>query len=249
MRNWKKFVAAFAAATMIMSVGSVAFATAVPTVNEDHNAVSLTNYTEVVDSSYQWTVIIIPAAKKTATSLEASDLLYINQGKSTDGFWTNMGTKGESLADGNYTMRIGGNSPALDSLNPRYYEFDFTVSSDDDDVTITFTWGDFNADGNVDSTDVTNAIVSFLGGGQSFVGTNGYTFTRNSGDIVKDAKTYTMEKGYLWGDINGDGDVDSTDVTNTIVAFLGGNKSFTSSVLGETYTYGASEVTLKVTEK
>ena len=251
MKNWKKAVAAFAAAAMTMSIGCVAFADAVEPLDGNVGA-SLTNPGNYIDSQHQWTVIIIPKSVQNKNALESSDLYYINQGTSADGFWTNMLTKGDKLADGTYLMRIGGTN--VDSSNAAYddngyYEFEFTVVSEDDDITITFTWGDFNADGSVTLADVTNLVVAYLGGNKVFTGQDGYTYTYASGDIVKNDTTYTIEKGYCWGDINGDGNVTLADVTNTVVAYLGGNKSFTSSVLGETYTYGTSEVTLKITEK
>ena len=156
MKNLKEIVASFAAVAMVMSIGSVAFADGVTgsiSVGEDHDTVSLTNYASIVDSSNQWTVIIIHKDKQLSETLTGEDLYYINQGTSADGFWTNMGTK-SVLADGDYLMRIGGTSL------PNYEEIEFTVSSTPEGIEIQL--GDTNDDGTVDISDVNPVIQHIL---------------------------------------------------------------------------------------
>ena len=102
MKKIKKLVACLSAAAIAMTVGVSAFAA---TATYEDGFVKVAD--APIDAEHQWTVVVIAADKADAT-LTAEDLYYINQGTSGEAFWTNgMGTKTE-LTDGDYIVRIGG---------------------------------------------------------------------------------------------------------------------------------------------
>ena len=117
----KKLVAIGAAAAMSMAMCVNAFA-AITVSSEDSkfgsyaDGVAKLADDSAIDATHQWTVVIIDAEKENS-NLQASDLYYINQGTSAEGFWvTNgMGTKvdlttlvNETTTEKNFIIRIGG---------------------------------------------------------------------------------------------------------------------------------------------
>lgn len=108
MRNLKKMAALGAAAVMALSMNVSAFAAATGTAKASYSGgkVLLDSLADI-DATHQWTVVVIDVADQNA-NLTADKLYYINQGTSGDAFWTDgMGTKTE-LKDGDYIVRIGG---------------------------------------------------------------------------------------------------------------------------------------------
>ncbi len=108
MRNLKKMAALGAAAVMALSMNVSAFAAATGTAKASYSGgkVLLSSLADI-DATHQWTVVVIDVADQNA-NLTADKLYYINQGTSGDAFWTDgMGTKTE-LKDGDYIVRIGG---------------------------------------------------------------------------------------------------------------------------------------------
>ena len=142
MKNFKKVIALGSAVMMSLTMGVSALAA---TADYEDGFVKLTGIDEVINAENQWTVVVIDAAKQNAT-LTAEDLYYINQGTSGDAFWTDgMGTKVE-LEDGDYIVRIGGE----------------TITSADDLIEITLTVsstpeGPVYILGDVDNNQVINA--------------------------------------------------------------------------------------------
>ena len=110
-----------------------------------------------IDAEHQWTVVVISADKADST-LVAEDLYYINQGTNGEAFWTDgMGTKTE-LTDGEYIVRIGGET----ITDPgQLIEIPLTVSSTP--VGPIYTLGDVNLDTSIDMGDAAAVLNHFLG--------------------------------------------------------------------------------------
>jgi hypothetical protein len=159
MKNFKKVIALGSAVMMSLTMSVSAFAAAgTATASYKDGFVKLSG-TEDINAENQWTVVVISKADQNAT-LTADKLYYINQGTSGDTFWTNgMGTKTE-LTEGEYIIRIGGETiTSADDL----IEIPLTIQSEV--VTPTYTPGD--CDGMVgittnDATAIAKALVGSL---------------------------------------------------------------------------------------
>lgn len=262
MKNLKKFAAFGIAAAMTVSMGVSAFAE----VNVTSDNAKFGSYTggiaklantEMLNETNQWTVVIIDKDKETA-NLTADDLYYINQGTGSEDFWvTNgMGTKvdlttlvSESTPTKNFIIRIGGETIS-DTTGIIEIPFTLTFDAGTGRTTIEFLCGEVNNDGVVDLSDVTDLISAYLGGNKKFTSSIGDVLVYDSSDFADaDGVAYTFSNGYTWGDINGDGAVDLSDVTDLISAYLGGNKLFNGEKYGKDYTYDSSMITMPITKK
>jgi len=257
----KKLVALGAAAAMSMAMCVNVFAEATSAgynVDEETKAITslklINKETDLKESSKQYTVVVFKEGKRedgtiiSASNLQAGEIEYINQGLASEEFWTDMRTK-NVISDGTYVVRVGGETGAV-TAESGVYEYNVVVSTTPDGrISVEFKCCDINGDGNVTLSDITNLISAYLGGTTEF--TNSTTqdvFTYNSSTIKGTDGTYTFSNGYKWCDINGDGAVNLTDVTNLISAYLGGNKDFSGSKFGTTYTYNESIITMSITK-
>lgn len=171
MKKFKKLIAGLSAAAMAMTVGVSAFAaqTGKATASYENGYVRLSN-TSDINATNQWTVVIIPKAKQLST-LSDSDLLYINQGTDAEPFWTGtittnadstttvsggMGVKGGTLPDGDYIVRIGGET-ITDANN--LIEIALNVSSTP--TTKTYTYGDVDNSGKIDNKDAMEILYKY----------------------------------------------------------------------------------------
>lgn len=161
MKNFKKIAAFGIAAAMTMSMGVSAFAEVTASSTDTKfgsytGGVAKLANTEMLDTTNQWTVIIIDKDKETA-NLTADDLYYINQGTGSEDFWvTNgMGTKvdlttlvSESTPTKNFIIRIGGKTI---SDTTGIIEIPFVINYNSGEVT--WTYGDVNGDGEANIDD------------------------------------------------------------------------------------------------
>ena len=199
MKKMKRLVAIAAALSCAVSVSASVFAadgTAEATYAEGFVTLSDTSD---INSTNQWTVVIISAELADET-LDADDLLYINQGTSADSFWVvdGMGVKGGELAEGDYIIRIGGDtiSSAEDLI-----EISFTVGDDGRVLQL----GDVDFDKVIGTTDINEIISHMLG-------------TALTGDALAAA------------DVDQDKVVGTTDINEIISHMLGGAKPGTITV-------------------
>lgn len=263
MKNLKKVAAFGLAAAMSVSMGVSAFAAVSATSDNANfasyeNGVAKLNNTGLITADNQWTVVIIDKSKAN-DNLSADDLYYINQGTNADDFWfTNgMGTKvdlttlvNETTTSKDFVIRIGGDSASIAESGVVEIPFTLTLDAGTGRTSIEFLCGDANCDGVVDLSDVTNLISAYLGGNKSFTSSIGDVLVYDSSDFVDaEGVAYTFSNGYAWGDINGDGAVDLSDVTNLISAYLGGVKTFNGEKYGKDYTYDSSMITMPITKK
>ena len=218
MKNLKKFAAFGIAAAMTVSMGVSAFAEVTGTASYENGTVKLKDLAGL-DAEHQWTVVVIDKDKET-NNLTAEDLYYINQGTNGETFWTDgMGTKTE-LKDGDYIIRIGGET--LDTV----VEIPLKVSTTSEGEEITFKHGDINANGTVNISDA-SAVVNFvLGVKDTFTSTEGKQFKINS----KYGNT-------LWGDINLNGTVNISDASAVVNFVLGVKDTFGDNIkIGDSIT-------------
>ncbi|MDY3929131.1 MAG: hypothetical protein SOZ34_07205 [Clostridia bacterium] len=169
MKKFKKLIAGLSAAAMAMTVGVSAFAaqTGKATASYENGYVRLSN-TSDINATNQWTVVIIPKAKQLST-LSDSDLLYINQGTDAEPFWTGtittnadstttvsggMGVKGGTLPDGDYIVRIGGETITDAS---KVIEIALTVGGGE----VTYYYGDVNFTGGYPDLDDAIEIINY----------------------------------------------------------------------------------------
>lgn len=156
MKNFKKVIALGSAVMMSLTMSVSAFAAAgTATASYKDGFVKLSG-TEDINAENQWTVVVISKADQNAT-LTADKLYYINQGTSGDTFWTNgMGTKVE-LEDGDYIVRIGGETitNAEDLI-----EIELTVATTP--VGPTYKLGDVNADDAINMGDAAAVLNHFM---------------------------------------------------------------------------------------
>lgn len=144
----KKFFVTCAAVSAV-SVCAAASAmaadfTQAPTYSDDDtNTVTIVVPADI-DAEKQATVLVVPKDKVNEVTDE--DILYINQGLTSDNGMTTLKLKGTSkLDDGTYTVKFGGYVGETFTL----YSGDFTVG----DVTPTVKYGDVNNDTLVTSSD------------------------------------------------------------------------------------------------
>lgn len=144
----KKFFVTCAAVSAV-SVCAAASAmaadfTQAPTYSDDDtNTVKIVVPADI-DAAKQATVLVVPKDKVNEVTDE--DILYINQGLTSDNGMTTLKLKGTSkLDDGTYTVKFGGYVGETFTL----YSGDFTVG----DVTPTVKYGDVNNDTLVTSSD------------------------------------------------------------------------------------------------
>lgn len=157
MRNLKKMAALGAAAVMALSMNVSAFAAATGTAKASYSGgkVLLDSLADI-DATHQWTVVVIDVADQNA-NLTADKLYYINQGTSGDAFWTDgMGTKTE-LKDGDYIVRIGGET--IDTTD-KLIEIPLKVSTT---PTPTYKLGDVNSDNSINMSDAAAVLNHFTG--------------------------------------------------------------------------------------
>ena len=160
MKNFKKIAAFGIAAAMTMSMGVSAFAEITGTALYENGAVKLQNLAGL-DADHQWTVVVIDKVNGNK-DLTADMLYYINQGTNGETFWTNgMGTKTE-LKDGEYIVRIGGET--LDTV----VEIPLNVTTGTDGKTLTFKWGDVTLDNSIDASDALAALYYGAGDVKSY---------------------------------------------------------------------------------
>lgn len=158
MRNLKKMAALGAAAVMALSMNVSAFAAATGTAKASYSGgkVLLSSLADI-DATHQWTVVVIGVADQNA-NLTADKLYYINQGTSGDAFWTDgMGTKTE-LKDGDYIVRIGGET--IDTTD-KLIEIPLKVSTTTEGRTLQL--GDVNFADGIGTPDI-NAILNHMTG-------------------------------------------------------------------------------------
>lgn len=158
MRNLKKMAALGAAAVMALSMNVSAFAAATGTATASYSGgkVLLSSLADI-DATHQWTVVVIGVADQNA-NLTADKLYYINQGTSGDAFWTDgMGTKTE-LKDGDYIVRIGGET--IDTTD-KLIEIPLKVSTTTEGRTLQL--GDVNFADGIGTPDI-NAILNHMTG-------------------------------------------------------------------------------------
>ena len=111
--------------------------------DDDTNTVKIVVPADI-DAAKQATVLVVPKDKVNEVTDE--DILYINQGLTSDNGMTTLKLKGTSkLEDGTYTVKFGGYVGETFTL----YSGDFTVG----DVTPTVKYGDVNNDTLVTSSD------------------------------------------------------------------------------------------------
>lgn len=146
--SMKKFFVTCAAVSAV-SVCAAASAmaadfTQAPTYSDDDtNTVKIVVPADI-DAAKQATVLVVPKDKVNEVTDE--DILYINQGLTSDNGMTTLKLKGTSkLDDGTYTVKFGGYVGETFTL----YSGDFTVG----DVTPTVKYGDVNNDTLVTSSD------------------------------------------------------------------------------------------------
>ena len=146
--SMKKFFVTCAAVSAV-SVCAAASAmaadfTQAPTYSDDDtNTVTIVVPADI-DAAKQATVLVVPKDKVNEVTDE--DILYINQGLTSDNGMTTLKLKGTSkLDDGTYTVKFGGYVGETFTL----YSGDFTVG----DVTPTVKYGDVNNDTLVTSSD------------------------------------------------------------------------------------------------
>ena len=144
----KKFFVTCAAVSAV-SVCAAASAmaadfTQAPTYSDDDtNTVKIVVPADI-DAAKQATVLVVPKDKVNEVTDE--DILYINQGLTSDNGMTTLKLKGTSkLDDGTYTVKFGGYVGETFTL----YSGDFTVGN----VTPTVKYGDVNNDTLVTSSD------------------------------------------------------------------------------------------------
>lgn len=110
--------------------------------DDDSNIVKIAVPADI-DASKQATVLVVPKDKVNEVTDE--DILYINQGLTSDNGMTTLKLKGTSkLEDGTYTVKFGGYVGETFTL----YSGDFTVGD-----APSYTLGDVNADTSIDSRD------------------------------------------------------------------------------------------------
>lgn len=111
--------------------------------DDDTNTVKIVVPADI-DAAKQATVLVVPKDKVNEVTDE--DILYINQGLTSDNGMTTLKLKGTSkLDDGTYTVKFGGYVGETFTL----YSGDFTVGN----VTPTVKYGDVNNDTLVTSSD------------------------------------------------------------------------------------------------
>lgn len=111
--------------------------------DDDANTVKIVVPADI-DAAKQATVLVVPKDKVNEVTDE--DILYINQGLTSEDGMTTLKLKGTSkLEDGTYTVKFGGYVGETFTL----YSGDFTVG----DVTPTVKYGDVNNDTLVTSSD------------------------------------------------------------------------------------------------
>lgn len=167
MKKFKKLIAGLSAAAMAMTVGVSAFAAQAGTATASYgNGYVVLDKTDDIDTTNQWTVVIISKDKQNAT-LADTDLLYINQGTGEETFWkgtiaedgtitAGMGVKGGTLADGDYIIRIGGET-ITDASN--LIEIALNVSTTP--AGTTYTYGDVDNNGEVDIDDAMEILYYY----------------------------------------------------------------------------------------
>ena len=173
----KKLVAIGAAAAMSMAMCVNAFA-AITVSSEDSkfgsyaDGVAKLADDSAIDATHQWTVVIIDAEKENS-NLQASDLYYINQGTSAEGFWvTNgMGTKvdlttlvNETTTEKNFIIRIGGET-ITEAQSIIQVPFKITYGSDAPKYTL----GDVDGVTGINVNDATT-VIKHLAGTVNLVG-------------------------------------------------------------------------------
>ena len=167
----KKLVAIGAAAAMSMAMCVNAFA-AITVSSEDSkfgsyaDGVAKLADVSAIDATHQWTVVIIDAEKENS-NLQASDLYYINQGTSAEGFWvTNgMGTKvdlttlvNETTTEKNFIIRIGGET-ITEAQSIIQVPFKITYGSDAPKYTL----GDVDGAAGININDATTVTKHVVG--------------------------------------------------------------------------------------
>ena len=234
----KKLVAIGAAAAMSMAMCVNAFA-AITVSSEDSkfgsyaDGVAKLADDSAIDATHQWTVVIIDAEKENS-NLQASDLYYINQGTSAEGFWvTNgMGTKvdlttlvNETTTEKNFIIRIGGET-ITEAQGIIQVPFKITYSADaPQGKEKTLSFGDINGDLVVDNGDAALVLQKYV---------------RLISDFVDQEEHKIPE---IVADVNGDGSVDNGDASLILQKYVRLLDKFTNQS-GETlstYTYTIQE--------
>lgn len=120
--------------------------------DDDTNTVTIAVPADI-DASKQATVLVVPKDKVNEVTDE--DILYINQGLTSDNGMTILKLKGTSkLEDGTYTVKFGGYVNDTFTL----YSGDFTVG----DVEPEYTVGDINSDNYINTSDAALVIMEYV---------------------------------------------------------------------------------------
>ncbi len=99
------------------------------------------------------------------------------------------------------------------------------VSTEDNARTFTVTWGDLNGTGTIDTTDVMGVVNKAMGDNTPFTikDDKGESFSITTGDPLGQASFGTV----IWGDLDGSGTIDTTDVMGVVNKAMGDNTPFT----------------------
>lgn len=138
----------------------------------------------------QITVIVVKAEDgEIPTTINDSDILYINQEKNDSSFskFQGMKLKGDSLANGTYIIAVG----CTTRLEEGIITDTFTVGGDSGEEDIL--WGDVKKDGAINTLDVTYLRRYILN-------RDGFDETKcniKAADVRKDGKINTLDVSYL----------------------------------------------------
>ena len=216
MRNLKKMAALGAAAVMALSMNVSAFASVAGSATASYtDGKVILNSLADIDATHQWTVVVISLADQNE-NLTADKLYYINQGNSGDTFWTDgMGTKTE-LTDGDYIVRIGGET--IDTVD-KLIEIPLKVSASGGTKIITFYMGDVTGDNVANTTDAAKIVSSLVGGSLAAGG------DYNINDVIGEAVINGENVTFVCGDVTGDGVSNTTDAAKIVSSLVGGSLS------------------------
>lgn len=151
-RSMKKFLVTCAAAAAVTVCGASAmaadFEVAPAYSNDAANTVTL-SIPAAVDTTKQATVLVAPSDK--IASVTDADILYVNQGLTTDGTMSTLLLKGtDVLADGKYTVKLG----AYVGDTFTIYEGEFQVGEEEQ-----VKYGDVTGDGRVQPNDGATVLM------------------------------------------------------------------------------------------
>jgi hypothetical protein len=263
MKNLKKMLAVVTAVSA-MAVSAPAFAavsgdftSANGAVTADYSAFDQNKVRATVDVSKavvgkEMSFVVldndVTGSKITSGTIVADDILYIDQdtlGSSNYTFEANInlalvnGAESDATAipAGSYPIRLGYYYDVNGTPTFAIAEATMVVEEDDSEKTITFIWGDVNANGAANGADATALVNAIAGGTSTWTKTvDGvtYTFGFNSDIVTADGKSYAMKIGdnsVRWGDVNINGAANGADATALVNAIAGGTSTWLGGVV------------------